>query len=132
MAASRTLRTLSVLALAALVLSAGLTRLRTNDLFIHLVTGGLILDEGRVPSTDRYSFTAPGARYVTHEWLAATWYAIGERLGGPIGAIVAAKVVPGLAILAALLAALRRSGAGVAAPIGVGVATTHSPSRATA
>ena len=80
MPAPRMLRTLSVLALAALVLSAGLTRLRTNDVFIHLVTGGLILDERSVPSTDRYSFTTPGARYVTHEWLAATGYAIGERV----------------------------------------------------
>ncbi|MEE2665989.1 MAG: hypothetical protein VX681_17890 [Myxococcota bacterium] len=121
MPSSRTLRILSVLALAFLVLSAGLTRLRTNDLFIHLVTGGLILDEGRVPSVDRYSFTAPGARYVTHEWLAATWYALGERTAGPIGAIVASKVLPGLAVLAALLAAFRRTG--VEPAIGVGVAT---------
>jgi len=117
----RTLRILSVLALALLALSAGLTRLRPNDLFIHLVTGGLILDEGRVPSVDRYSFTAPGARYVTHEWLSATWYALGEQAAGPIGAIVASKVLPGLAVLAALLAAFRRTG--VEPAIGVGVAT---------
>jgi len=121
MPAPRTLRILALLALAGLVLSAGLTRLRTNDLFIHLVTGGLILDELEIPSTDRYSYTAPGARYVTHEWLAATIYALGERAAGPIGAIVASKTLPGLAILAALLAAYRRSD--VSPAIGTAVAT---------
>ena len=129
----RTLRVLSLLALVALALSAGLSRLRTNDLFIHLVTGGLILDEGRVPDVDRYSFTAPGARYVTHEWLAAAGYALGERAAGPVGAILASKTIPGLAILAALLAAFRQSRpAGSSIPRSVSQSRRRRwPSRAT-
>ena len=121
MPSSRTLRVVSLLALTVLVLSAGLSRLRTNDVFIHLETGSSILDERRIPSVDRYSFTAPGARYVTHEWLAATWYALGERAAGVGGVIVVSKVVPGLVILLVLLAAFRS--AGVHPAIGVPVAT---------
>ena len=47
--------------------------------------GGLILDEGAVPKVDRYSFTAAGNRYVAHEWLAATLYALSERAGDVTG-----------------------------------------------
>jgi len=119
MPVNRTVRALSLLALLLLVLSTGISRLRTNDLFIHLVTGGIVLDEGAIPTTDRYSFTAPGARYVTHEWLAAAWYALGERLAGTAGVIVASKLIPGLAILAALLAALRATRAHPAIAVGV-------------
>ena len=79
MAPSRKLLAISLLALAAFVATAGLTRPRTNDLFIHLTTGGLILDECRVPRVDRYSFTAAGERYVAHEWLAASFYALPAR-----------------------------------------------------
>ena len=121
MPAHRTVRALSLLALLLLALSTGVSRLRTNDLFIHLVTGGIVLDELRIPTTDRYSFTAPGARYVTHEWLAATWYALGERAAGTLGVIFASKLIPSLAILAGLLAALRTRR--VHPAIGVGVAT---------
>jgi hypothetical protein len=107
MVPSRKLFAIALLALGAFVATAGLTRPRTNDLFIHLTTGGLILDEGRIPRVDRYSFTAAGERYVAHEWLAASLYALGERAAGMAGAIAVSKLLPGLAILLALIAAFR-------------------------
>ena len=121
MAPSRKLLAISLLALAAFVATAGLTRPRTNDLFIHLTTGGLILDECRVPSVDRYSFTAAGERYVAHEWLAASFYALGERAAGTAGVIAASKLLPGMAIFAALIAALWACGADRAIALAVAV-----------
>src|SRR5512136_1431174 len=41
-----------------------------NDLWLHLKTGSLILEQGRVPRADAYTFTRAGAPYVAHEWLA--------------------------------------------------------------
>ena len=121
MAPSRKLLVISLLALAAFVATAGLTPPRTNDLFIHLTTGRLILEECRVPRVDRYSFTRAGERYVAHEWLAATFYALGERAAGTAGVIAASKLLPAMAILAALIAAFWASGADRAIALAVAV-----------
>jgi hypothetical protein len=93
--------------LAAYASTAALTPIANNDVWIHLTTGRLILEERTVPQTDRFSFTAEGARYVAHEWLAAVWYALGERAGGVPGIIVAGKLLPALGALAVLLLACR-------------------------
>ena len=92
-------------ALVAYAATAALLPLDNNDIWIHLTTGGLILDEGAVPRTDRYSFTAAGNRYVAHEWLAAALYATAERSAGIPGVVVVAKLLPTLAIPAMLWAA---------------------------
>jgi hypothetical protein len=99
--------------------TAALLPLDNNDVWIHLTTGGLILDEGAVPRTDRYSFTAAGSRYVAHEWLAAVLYATAERVAGIPGVVVAAKLLPTLAIVAMLLAAVAATRApwGLALPV---------------
>jgi len=41
-----------------------------NDLWVHLLIGRRILDSGAIPRTDDLSFTAAGAPWVDHEWLA--------------------------------------------------------------
>lgn len=117
-------RGIAALAGLALLLwgaTAALRPLANNDIWIHLTTGRLILEEGHVPTTDRYSFTAEGRRYVAHEWLAAALYALGERAGGTTGVILVAKVAPLIAALAALALAARAAGArpAVALPLGV-------------
>jgi hypothetical protein len=90
---------IAVIALGIYASSVALLPLNNNDVWIHLVTGGLVLDEGEVPTTDRYSFTAPGARYVAHEWLAGAIYAAAERAAGEPGVIAVAKLLPTLLIL---------------------------------
>lgn len=60
----------------------------------HLGTGRLILDTGRVPTTDPFSWTLPGHPWQTHEWLAEVLLGLGERLGGWAGV----ALVPALAI----------------------------------
>ena len=82
--------------------TAAVPPLDNNDIWIHLTTGRLILDEVSVPRSDRYSFTAAGNRYVAHEWLAAAVYAMAERAAGNAGVVVVAKVIPTVAIVAML------------------------------
>ncbi|UCE85857.1 MAG: hypothetical protein JSU66_16265 [Deltaproteobacteria bacterium] len=110
----RTAGVFGILAAAALLAygaTGALAPLASNDVWIHLTTGRLILEDGEIPRSDRYSFTAAGNRYVAHEWLAATYYALAERAAGTTGVIVAGKLVPGIALLGVLLLAFRTTGA---------------------
>jgi hypothetical protein len=102
---------LTCVGLAGFAAAAALVPLDNNDVWIHLTTGRLILEEGAVPTADRYSFTAAGNRYVAHEWLAAVLYALGERAAGAPGVVAVGKVLPALALVAALLAAVAATGA---------------------
>jgi tetratricopeptide (TPR) repeat protein len=120
---TRRLAALAGLALLLWGASAAVTPLATNDVWIHLTTGRLILEEGRVPTVDRYSFTAEGQRYVAHEWLAALLYSLGERAGGTTGVILIAKLAPLLAALACLALAARAAGARAAVALPLGVLT---------
>ncbi|RMH58522.1 MAG: hypothetical protein D6679_04840 [Candidatus Hydrogenedentota bacterium] len=54
----------------------------TPDLFIHLLSGNLILKAGRIPKADVFSFTAVGRPWHNHEWLyAVTLSAVADLLG---------------------------------------------------
>lgn len=71
-----TLRSLStrdkfliVLFCLAIFVSA-FNRFKESDSFYHLKTGQLILETRSVPTLDVYSYTAEGAAWVPHEWLA--------------------------------------------------------------
>jgi len=70
--------------------------LADNSFFTHLATGRLILEQGSVPTTDPYSFTAAGVPWVVQSWLASLLYGLVDRgFGGA-----------GLRILAGLLGAV--------------------------
>ncbi len=111
------LRRLALAGIFAFVATAAFLPLDNNDVWIHLVTGRLILDEGTVPRVDRYTEPTAGARYVAHEWLAATYYAAAEALAGIPAVVWAAKALPALCAVAVLGLALRAS----RAPPGVGL-----------
>ena len=64
-------------ALAALglpVVALTLSPIGNNDLFLHLVTGRVVLEQHAVPRVDDYSALARGRPYVAHEWLAAVLF----------------------------------------------------------
>jgi len=88
---------LALAALAALAIARASLPLTHDDLFGHLRTGEHIVEAGRVPLTDPFSFTRPGARWITHEWgfSLLTWGI--WRLGG-YPALIAARVLLILAI----------------------------------
>lgn len=58
------------------------------DTFWHLATGGWILDHGRVPHVDVFSYTKAGAPWVAHEWLSDLLMAMAWRAGGWSGLLV--------------------------------------------
>jgi hypothetical protein len=76
---------LAALALAAAILVSGLLAfypIHSFDLWWHLRTGQLILEQGRIPHTDPFSYTASGRPWVTHEWLAEVLFYLLHRTGG--------------------------------------------------
>lgn len=60
----------------------GIDVLRDNSFLTHLATGRLILATDHVPSTDPYSFTAPGQEWFVQSWLVSVGYATAEALWG--------------------------------------------------
>lgn len=77
----------TVLFLLTMAWAAGVASyaLTDNSFLTHLATGRLILDEGSVPTTDPYTFTAPGVDWTVQSWLPSIAYAGAERAGGVLG-----------------------------------------------
>jgi Flp pilus assembly protein TadD len=101
-----TTRSVSVrLGLAALLCSALLAGLlslfpvTSFDVWWHLRTGELIVDQASVPTTDPYSFTAAGRPWVTHEWLFEVLLFGLYRLGG-VNLLIVVKALLAAAAIA--------------------------------
>lgn len=78
----------------------------------HIRTGDWILQAGRVPAQDLFSFSRPGATWFAWEWLADVIFALCHRWYGLSGVVGLAAVV--LCFSAALLALwLLRRGTGL-------------------
>ena len=89
----------SIIGMLALTWAAGLAAapLNDNSFLTHLATGRLILDEGRVPTRDPYTYTAVGEPWTVQSWLASVAYAGVERLAGPLGLRLLLLIVFGVA-----------------------------------
>lgn len=82
------------------------TVFRDGDVSWHLAAGRWILENGRVPSTDPFSFTMAGKPWIAFEWGAEVIYWTAYRLAGFAG--LAATVAAALmALYAALFVYLR-------------------------
>ena len=66
--------TLVLVALAAPAALAVLAPVQNGDIAWHLALGRWIARHGSIPLTDPFSYTAPGAPMVAHEWLAQLLY----------------------------------------------------------
>ncbi len=53
------------------------------DFWWQLRVGQVVLQEGRVPTTDLFSYTVPGAPFFYQSWLAGVLFALVYALGGP-------------------------------------------------
>ena len=99
-------RTLGLLFLGLVLFLAvlwGSKPLVHDDLFFHLATGQHVVENHRVPTTDIFSFTRGGERWVSHEWgfgvlVHFFWFAKGYW------ALVALKATAVVAVLLLLLA----------------------------
>jgi hypothetical protein len=88
--------------LLLLAAAASLTPIRNFDYWWHLASGSWILGHGTVPTSDPFSFTAEGTRWVDHEWLFQVMAYLGHVGLGP-AALVALKTA-GVLLLCLLLA----------------------------
>lgn len=97
--------------LFALTISKGI---QDPDYFWHVTTGELILDSGRIPTTDPYSFTWGGQPWTLHEWLSEVLIAWLLGTVGETATLLLFGLIP-VAIIAVLGRALAGCGVGVLA-----------------
>jgi hypothetical protein len=97
------------------------TVFRDGDVSWHVAAGRWIVENGRVPSTDPFSFTMAGQPWVAHEWGAEVIYWTAYRLAGFAG--LAATVAAALMALCAAFFVYLRPRAGPVALLVMFVAT---------
>ena len=91
--------------------TASLGPLWSEDLWWHLRTGQLIVEQHALPHADPYSYTRPGAPWVAHEWGYEVLVYAAYAAGGWLGIIYLTALLVGLtALLAAGLALRWRAG----------------------
>ena len=77
-----------VLVLAATFLAFFFANEADNDLWGHVLFGRDMLSQCTLPQSDTYSYTAAGAPWVNHEWLAQVAFALAYTVGGGSGLLV--------------------------------------------
>ena len=80
---------------------------RDGDVSWHVAAGRWILEHGRVPKTDPFSFTMADQPWVAHEWLPEIAFALGFDQGGHAGLAAVVAIVL-MALFAVAFAFLRR------------------------
>lgn len=110
---SNPLRIVTLVALVLVLLLAALRGSRPlvhDDLFWHLATGRQVAEQHQVPTTDIFSFTRAGERWVSHEWgfglIAFALWSIGDY-----PALVALQAALAVAILLLLLRVMLQTAA---------------------
>ena len=71
--------------LAGIVLYAVCFWVHCDDHWWHMLTGQLVLETGRVPAADPFSFTFQGAPWTNWEWLAGVVMSLAWSAAGPLG-----------------------------------------------
>lgn len=67
------------------------------DYWWHLATGRWLLDHGRIPATDPFSFSAAGKAWYAHEWLGELLIGVADRIGGYAAGILLTALLVTLA-----------------------------------
>jgi hypothetical protein len=90
---------------------------KADDLWWHLAAGAQVLQTGSIPHTNLFSFSAPDAPWLAHEWLSEVLFALVYRLGAPALTLLALL----LQVLAFLCVAHFASGSGKTPVLSAGV-----------
>jgi hypothetical protein len=99
----------AVLAVGLPVLAALIANLSAVDLTYHIRAGEMLLDTGRIPTTDTWTFTATGSTWLNQQWGAQLILAAVYRLGGWTGLVLLRAALVGLTF-GFLFEACRRRG----------------------
>ncbi len=96
--------------------------LQDADAFWHVVAGQVIVESGRVPSTDPFSFTHAGQPWTPHEWLSEVLMYLLDASVGVTGSLVAfGLIVAAIPVIHAIgLGALGARTAAIATALAVG------------
>jgi hypothetical protein len=97
------------LAVGLPVLAALIANLSAVDLAYHLRAGEMILDTGRIPTTDTWTFTAAGSAWLNQQWGAQVILAAVDRFAGWTGLALLRAALVGLTF-GLLFEACRRRG----------------------
>lgn len=81
-----------------LLLALGPRLLNDPDSYSHIALGRWIWAKGTVPTSDSFSFTMPGAHWISFEWLSEIIYAAAYAIAGWGGVVALAAAAAGLAI----------------------------------
>jgi len=79
------LLSLSVITFALLM---AVEKVHNNDIWWHLKTGQWIIETGKIPVTDPFTFTTPGATWTPHYWLSDVLFAAVFSVSGLGGLIL--------------------------------------------
>ena len=74
------------------VLGSSLLIFNDGDVRWHIAAGQWILDHRALPTADPFSFTFPGAKWVTFEWLSQLLFGSAHRLAGFAGVAALASL----------------------------------------
>ncbi len=86
-----------------------------DDHWWHMLTGRVVLDTGRVPAADPFSFTFGGAPWTNWEWLAGVVMYLGWAAGGAFGLVLLRALSLGGTVLIAVWHWRRQGGRFLAA-----------------
>lgn len=98
---------LAIVAVCALAFFGPMKPGADSDSWWHLATGQLIIEQGSIPDTDPFSWTAPDHHWVVQEWGSEIIFAAVHSAAGPAGLLVLEGVLIGATALV-LLRILRR------------------------
>lgn len=107
----RNIPILQWIAITAVTLFAGvfaLEQIYNYDLWWHLRSGEWILDNGRIPFSDPFSFSTEGAPWSNTAWLGGVVFALINRLGGLDSLIIFKAALIGLSFGGACLYLIRQ------------------------
>lgn len=90
------------LLLSGIVLYTVCFWIHCDDHWWHMLTGRLVLETGRVPGADPFSFTFQGAPWTNWEWLAGVVMHLAWSAAGPLGLTLLRALAFGGTVLVAL------------------------------
>lgn len=79
---------LLVLGVFLIVLFLSIEPIKNYDIWWHLKTGELIVETGKIPKSDIFSYTSFGASWINHEWLAQVLLYMAYKVQGAYGLVL--------------------------------------------
>jgi len=106
-------------AVVVLTAAVGLDALSDPDVWWHLRFGQWVLDHGRIPTTELFSYTAAGQPLVPHEWLSGVIFAVLNSAGGLLLLVIVMGAVTWSGFIATALRGQMRGAGPLAIAVGL-------------